>query len=197
MLFVFTGIQILPLPDAVTLQFTTPPFAAIFAVFLVGEKWLPLDMIGAVVCLMGVAFIAHPTWLFGSETADVDPDATSSSLALKALAVIITEGGAMMAGLAYVSVRMIGHRASAVVMVFYYGYVCVWVCYVSAEFPTTREITLCLLPETFMLQYFYDTRRRSHFVLLFHAFPNLSELYLYPCVLLVQACSRASGIPSS
>lgn len=80
-------------------------------------------MIGAVVCLMGVAFIAHPTWLFGSEAADVDPNATSSSLALKALAVLITEGGAMMAGLAYVSVRMIGHRASAVVMVLYYGYV--------------------------------------------------------------------------
>ena len=46
----FYGIQILPLPDAVTLQFTTPPFAAAFAVIMVGEHWKPLDMMGAVVC---------------------------------------------------------------------------------------------------------------------------------------------------
>lgn len=117
------------MPDAVTLQFTTPPFAALFAVFLVGEQWLVIDKIGAVVCLLGVAFIAHPTWLFGSEGASVDEgDTTNTSLALKALAVLITELGAAMAGLAYVSVRKIGHRASAVVMVFYYGALSVPMC---------------------------------------------------------------------
>lgn len=49
----FFGIQILPLPTAVTLQFTTPPFAAAFAVLLVGEQWKTIDIIGAVVCLSG------------------------------------------------------------------------------------------------------------------------------------------------
>ena len=114
-----------------TLQFTTPPFAAVFAVFLVGEQWLPLDMVGAVVCLMGVAFIAHPTWLFGSAEVETN-NSSSSNVALKALAVLITEGGAAMAGLAYVSVRRIGHRASAVVMVLYYGALSVPMCVIGS-----------------------------------------------------------------
>lgn len=124
----FFGIQILPLPDAVTLQFTTPPFAAVFAVFLVGEKWLPLDMFGAVVCLTGVAFIAHPTWLFGAQENVDTTDSNDSGLVLKALAVLITEAGAAMAGLAYVSVRKIGHRTSPAVMVLYYGALSVPMC---------------------------------------------------------------------
>jgi drug/metabolite transporter (DMT)-like permease len=120
----FFGIQILPLPDAVTLQFTTPPFAAAFAVVMVGEVWKPLDMIGAVVCLSGVALIAHPTWLFGAEAADttavVDSDDGPSAF-MKALAVLITTGGAASAGIAYVTVRVIGDRADAIVMVLYYA----------------------------------------------------------------------------
>lgn len=114
----FFGIQNLPLPDAVTLQFTTPPFAAIFAVCLAGEKWLRLDMIGAAVCLAGVALIAHPTWLFGQHGI---PEDDGEDPMMKAIAVGVTEAGAAMAGLAYVSVRMIGGRSSANVMVLYYG----------------------------------------------------------------------------
>lgn len=123
----FFGIQLLPLPDAVTLQFTTPPFAGLFAVFIVGEKWKVLDMIGAVVCLTGVVLIAHPTWLFeGGRTSDNDDGATTSSTKpsagpLKVLAVLVTTAGAAMAGIAYVLVRKIGDRVDAVVMVLYYG----------------------------------------------------------------------------
>ena len=88
----FFGIQILPLPNAVTLQFTTPPFAAAFAVCMVGEQWKMLDQIGAVVCLTGVALIAHPTWLFGSvgENEAIEDDASSM---LKAAAVMVTTAG--------------------------------------------------------------------------------------------------------
>ena len=108
----FYGIQILPLPDAVTLQFTTPPFAAAFAVIMVGERWKPLDMIGAFVCISGVALIAHPTWLFGGEAAIPDEDGPSPFI--KMLAVLITTGGAASAGIAYVMVRVIGARADAI-----------------------------------------------------------------------------------
>ena len=126
----FFGAQVLPLPDAVTLQFTSPAFAAVFAVWFVGETWLPLDMVGAVVCLTGVALIAHPTWLFGgtpttatttTSSSSSGSDHSSDDLFLQALAVMITTAGSALAGLAYVSVRAIGDRASAVVMVFYYG----------------------------------------------------------------------------
>ena len=130
----FFGIQILPLPDAVTLQFTTPPFAAVFAVFLVGEPWKPLDMVGAAVCLTGVALIAHPTWLFpNQEVPEYDDDEKKGpSVFLKALAVMVTEAGAAMAGIAYVAVRKIGDQASAVVMVLYYGAISVPMCFIGS-----------------------------------------------------------------
>ncbi|KAG7351589.1 EamA-like transporter family protein [Nitzschia inconspicua] len=145
----FYGIQHLPLPDAVTLQFTTPVFAALFAVCFVGEVWKRLDMVGAVVCLMGVCLIAHPTWLFGSVTEqstvnndDVTNDptlflstnytillsntttttttTTDAATSQKGMAVVVTTAGAAMAGLAYVSVRLIT-GTSANVMVLYYA----------------------------------------------------------------------------
>lgn len=130
----FFGIQILPLPDAVTLQFTTPPFAALFAVILVNEEWKRLDMIGAVVCLTGVALIAHPTWLFGG-TPETE---TSSSAWMKLLAILITEVGAALAGIAYVCVRKIGDRASAVTMVLYYGALSIPMCMLGSGLLENR-----------------------------------------------------------
>lgn len=109
-------------------------FAGMFAVCLAGEPWKRLDMIGAVVCLMGVVLIAHPTWLFGGNTeavvtdavpeitvAPVDDDGSISSSTEKAIAIFVTLAGAAMAGVAYVSVRLIRRGASAHVMVIYYG----------------------------------------------------------------------------
>lgn len=126
----YYGIQHMPLSDAVTLQFTTPPFAAAFAVCLVGEPWVMLDKLGAVVCLLGVALIAHPTGLFGDQSnpeeviAEADPQQTS--------AVFVTLAGAAMAGLAYVSVRKIGHKAPAMVMVWIDGVLCLPIVLLSA-----------------------------------------------------------------
>lgn len=122
----FYGCQVLPLPDAVTLQFTTPAFAAAIAVVLVGEKWTPLDMFGAAVCLFGVALIAHPTWMFGvADEQEGGDEESKHSAPLQALGVLITTIGSVLAGLAYVYVRKIGDRASAVTMVLYYGYISV------------------------------------------------------------------------
>ena len=90
---------------------------------MVGEPWKLLDIIGAVLCLTGVALIAHPTWLFGSIEGEVEEDdaANDVSAALKVAAVMVTTAGAAMAGIAYVCVRKIGDRCDAVVMVLYYG----------------------------------------------------------------------------
>eukprot|EP00523_Entomoneis_sp_CCMP467_P010974 CAMPEP_0168740672 /NCGR_PEP_ID=MMETSP0724-20121128/12109_1 /TAXON_ID=265536 /ORGANISM="Amphiprora sp., Strain CCMP467" /LENGTH=450 /DNA_ID=CAMNT_0008788133 /DNA_START=239 /DNA_END=1591 /DNA_ORIENTATION=- len=120
----FYAIQHLPLPDAVTLQFTTPPFAAAFAVWFAGEHWQLLDMTGAVVCLLGVMLIAHPSWLFGQEEekdSSTNTAANASAQAQNMVAVAIALLGAALAGMAYMSVRKIGHGASANVMVLYYS----------------------------------------------------------------------------
>lgn len=104
---------------AVTLQFTTPPFAAAFAVCLAGEAWFLMDKVGAIVCLAGVVLIAHPSWLFG-DTAGTPADGEESSNST-GLAIAVALLGAALAGMAYMSVRLIGNRASANVMVLYYG----------------------------------------------------------------------------
>ncbi|KAL7532636.1 hypothetical protein ACHAWF_004192 [Thalassiosira exigua] len=116
----FYAIQHLSLPDAVTLQFTTPPFAAFFAVLFAGEQWKLLDMVGAVVCLLGVILIAHPTWLFGT-TIDDESGEEVEEINNPAGAVAVALLGAAFAGMAYMSVRKIGHDASANVMVLYYA----------------------------------------------------------------------------
>jgi drug/metabolite transporter (DMT)-like permease len=137
----FFGIQHLPLPDAVTLQFTTPPFAATFGVFLLGEPYLPLDVVGAFVCLTGVALIAHPTWLFGSDSDAINDDNTTdekdnhgSSRMMKTLAILITELGAAMAGIAYVSVRRIHRDCPATTMVLYYGVASLPLCFLGSRY---------------------------------------------------------------
>jgi drug/metabolite transporter (DMT)-like permease len=128
----FYGIELLPLGDAVTLQFTTPSFAAIAAVCIVGEQWHLIDRLGAVICLLGVALIAHPTFLFGNEnfsttdtmeTGGSDSAENDNSLLWlqQAMALLVTTAGAASAGVAYVMVRVIGDSADAVVMVFYYA----------------------------------------------------------------------------
>lgn len=118
----FYAIQHLPLPSAVTLQFTTPPFAAAFAVCFAGEKWMVLDMVGAVVCLLGVVLIAHPAWLFGEDETATQPSPSSdASQGDDFVAIAIALLGAAFAGLAYMSVRKIGHAVSANVMVLYYS----------------------------------------------------------------------------
>jgi len=111
-------IQHLPLPDAVTLQFTVPPFAAAFALAILGEPIELIDVAGSIVCFAGVALIAHPTWLFGdTNEADADNDPSENS----PTAILIGLLGAALAGLAYVSVRPIRDRASANVMVLYFA----------------------------------------------------------------------------
>ena len=108
----FYAVQNLPLPDAITLQFTTPVFAALLAVPLLNEKWKRSDQVGAVICLIGVLLIARPSWLFGTVAT-----ATSST----SIATLVGLGGAVFAGLAYVLVRKIGSRANANTMVLYYA----------------------------------------------------------------------------
>jgi len=119
----FYAIQHLPLPDAVTLQFTTPPFAAAFAVCLAGERWHMLDMVGAVVCLLGVMLIAHPSWLFANDASNdnSNSDSDASQEDYTDIAIVTALLGAAFGGLAYTSVRKIGHDASANVMVLYYS----------------------------------------------------------------------------
>lgn len=117
----FHAIQKLPLPDAITLQFTTPVFCALAAVPLLGETWKMPDRLGALFCLAGVLFIARPSWLFGGSAAMTETVAAVAAAATTATATAIGILGAVFAALAYVLVRRIGTRADSSTMVLYYA----------------------------------------------------------------------------
>jgi drug/metabolite transporter (DMT)-like permease len=117
----FYAVQHLPLPDAVTLQFTTPVFAAAAAVPLLGEPWRRSDAYGAALCLSGVLMIARPSWLFGAGGGAAAATAAAAASGGNAVATAVGLAGAALAALAYVLVRRIGSRADANTMVFYYA----------------------------------------------------------------------------
>jgi len=144
----FYAVQSLPLPDAITLQFTTPVFAALLAVPLLGEVWKTSDKLGAVICLTGVLMIARPSWLFGATTAAATAAATAATASATAFPTFVGLLGAVFAGLAYVLVRRIGGRADANTMVFYYALFSTFTAPLGSKFLSGGDFNVWSLPAT-------------------------------------------------
>ena len=84
----FTAIDRLPLGDAVMISYASPLFVALFAPFVAGEPWRAGTWRALLVGFLGVALVADPTL-------QVDRVGLAAAMAT-----------AMLAGLAYVSVRV-------------------------------------------------------------------------------------------
>lgn len=97
----------LPLADATVLQYTNPAFAAVFAIFVLGETMRLREIACVVLSLAGVLLVARPTFLFGAG-AGLDP-----------LAVTIGLAGAVLSAAAYVLVRMLGGEHHLVVILYF------------------------------------------------------------------------------
>mmetsp|Transcript_69471 Transcript_69471/g.151202 ORF Transcript_69471/g.151202 Transcript_69471/m.151202 type:complete len:343 (+) Transcript_69471:113-1141(+) len=70
----YAALQILPLSDAVVIAYTSPVITAIAAVILLGEKMSPLDVIGSLLCMVGVVLVAKPSFVmqfFGEEVEEL------------------------------------------------------------------------------------------------------------------------------
>lgn len=102
----------LPLADATVLQYTNPAFAAVFAVFALGERMRPREIACLVLSLGGVLLVARPQFLFDAGTG-LDPVVVSVALL-----------GAVLSAAAYVVVRMLGSEHHLVV-IFYFALVSV------------------------------------------------------------------------
>ena len=108
--FFFYAVTVLPLADATVIQYTNPVFVALFAAIFLKERISPIQIVGLVGCLVGVACIAQPSFLFGGdEVARLDP-----------LAVGLALTGAILAGGSYTVVRALSGREHAMVVVFYF-----------------------------------------------------------------------------
>jgi drug/metabolite transporter (DMT)-like permease len=100
----------LPLADATVLQYTNPAWAAVFAIFVLGERMRGREVASLALSLLGVLLVARPTFLFGTASA-LDPVAVAVGLA-----------GAVCSASAYVVVRMLGGEHHHVV-IFYFAVV--------------------------------------------------------------------------
>jgi drug/metabolite transporter (DMT)-like permease len=100
----------LPLADATVLQYTNPAWAAVFAIFVLGERMRGREVASLALSLLGVILVARPTFLFGAASA------------LPPLTVAIGLCGAVFSASAYVVVRMLGGEHYLIV-IFYFAVV--------------------------------------------------------------------------
>jgi drug/metabolite transporter (DMT)-like permease len=97
----------LPLAEATVLQYTNPAFAAVFAIFALGEGMRRREVASVALSLAGVLLVARPALIFGGTTA-LDPVAVSIGLL-----------GAVLSAAAYVVVRMLGSEHHLVVILYF------------------------------------------------------------------------------
>jgi drug/metabolite transporter (DMT)-like permease len=98
----------LPLADATVIQYTNPAFAAILAVFVLGERMRRREVLCVVLSITGVLLVAQPGLLFGGG-AGLDPVAVTVALL-----------GAVLSAAAYVTVRVLAAEHHLVV-IFYFA----------------------------------------------------------------------------
>lgn len=98
----FITLQNIPLATAVTLQYLSPVFTAIFAIWMLGERMKPIQWLFFAIAFSGVALIKG----FESE--------------VELLYFALGLGSAVFAGLAYNCVRILRNSEHPVVIVFYF-----------------------------------------------------------------------------
>jgi drug/metabolite transporter (DMT)-like permease len=120
MLAYFFTLSKMRLADATVVVFTNPIFTAVGARLLLKEAWTPFDSGAAVLCFIGVVFVAQPSFLFpNTGSGDTSPSASSASLRL--VCVIVGVVGAILSSLSYLSIRAIGKRSDPNVVVFWFA----------------------------------------------------------------------------
>lgn len=114
LLCLFYALPRLPLADVTVIHFTNPVFTGLLAAVVLGESLSRKDVGGTLLSLAGVVLVAQPSFLFG---------ATTGSLAL--VPVAVTLAGALLAAIAYTTVRKLAATEHALVIVFYFPLVSV------------------------------------------------------------------------
>lgn len=108
----FLALTKLPLADATVFHYTNPVWTALIAALVLSETLNSSELVGVLLSLVGVAFIAQPTFLFGDAPGSLD-------LMYVGVALL----GAIMAASAYVSVRRLREQRHPLVIIFYFALV--------------------------------------------------------------------------
>jgi drug/metabolite transporter (DMT)-like permease len=105
----FYAVTRLPLADVTVIHFTNPVFTAVLAAVFLGERMGRRELVGLPLCLVGVAFVAQPSFLFGEGARNLDIHAVAVALA-----------AAMLSSIAYTTVRGLRETDDPLVVVFYF-----------------------------------------------------------------------------
>jgi drug/metabolite transporter (DMT)-like permease len=108
----YYAIAHIPLADATVIQYTNPVWTALLAAAVLDERLRPVEVVGTAACLAGVLLVARPSFLFGAESAHLDPLVAGVALA-----------GSILSAAAYVTVRKLGESEDPLVIVFYFALV--------------------------------------------------------------------------
>jgi drug/metabolite transporter (DMT)-like permease len=105
----FYSLVHLPLGEATLIQNMNPVFATVLAAIILDEALRAPEILCLVASLVGVVFVAHPSWLFGAPT----------MVAESPWPVVIALLGALCSGAAYTLVRKMRSTEHPLVIVFY------------------------------------------------------------------------------
>ncbi|KAJ3309239.1 hypothetical protein HDV04_006303 [Boothiomyces sp. JEL0838] len=112
--YFFTLIN-MPLGDGTTIFFMAPAFTSIAAYFALKEQFMGLDGISVIFCLIGVALVSRPEFIFGHTDS---PNHYYYDVWIPASAAL---AGALISSVAYCLVRVVGKRVNFMVHVTYFG----------------------------------------------------------------------------
>lgn len=107
----------LPLAEATVLFYTSPCLAAVIAAILLREHLSIPTIIGLLACIVGVICVVQPEFIFSG---------VANEQHLPSVAVGLL--GALLAALAFVSVRKLRRTDHASVIVFYFSFVSTFAC---------------------------------------------------------------------
>ena len=105
----FYAVPRLPLADITVIHFTNPVFTALIASLFLNETIGRREALGLVVCLIGVALVAQPAFLFGQGAKNLD---------LFVVSVALT--ASFLSSVAYATVRKLRETDHYLVVVFYF-----------------------------------------------------------------------------
>lgn len=128
----YFAITRLPLAEVTLIHYSNPVFTALGAAVFLAESLRLVELLLAATSLSGVVLVARPAFLFGGETAALDP-----------LAVGVALVGALFSAGAYVAVRRASRTNDHMVIVFYFALVSTLCALPMAipvwEWPTATE----------------------------------------------------------
>lgn len=108
----YFAISRLPLAEVTLIHYSNPIFTALGAAIFLAESLRALELLLAATSMAGVVLVARPAFLFGGQSAALDP-----------LAVGVALAGALFSAGAYVAVRKASRTNDHMVIVFYFALV--------------------------------------------------------------------------